>query len=212
MILWTIQDPAVWEVLQRDGRYTTPSDRIEFPPEDDGDTFHGNHAYRWLAKQMEALVGPPPSGVEYPVWAWYKQQGRPDGKPDMRSPIHWYSGKPCVRMKLDVPDWEVLLSDFDGWHLVLNYCYASESEADSDAFDAWYESLGVDYRDIADRRLDSPELALVRSRIEDSWTRVLGVHQEDEDWGFPWEKRSIQATFWELRREHVLSVEHFISR
>ena len=38
---------------------------------------------------------------------------------------------------------------------------------------------------------------------------MLSVNPEDESWGFPWQKRSIQATMWELRLEHVLSVERF---
>ena len=60
--------------------------------------------------------------------------------------------------------------------------------------------------------LKSPELDLVWAKLEASWERILGVRPEDEHWHFPWEKRSIQATFWVLRREHVISVERFISR
>lgn len=120
MILWTVQDIAVWEQLEEMGLYTTPAERIEFPESEDDALYHANYAYRWLADQMRKRVGPPPEGVVYPVWAWYKKQDQHDGKPDMRQ-SQYIKGRPCVRMKLDVPDWEVLLSDFDDWHHALNY-------------------------------------------------------------------------------------------
>ena len=115
-------------------------------------------------------------------------------------------------MKLDVPDWDVLLSDFDDWHHALNYWHCSLDEEDSNEFDAWRESLGVGFHDIGNWDLKSPELDLVRARVEDSWERMLGVKPVDEHWHFPWEKRSIQATFWVLKRDHVISVERFVSR
>lgn len=211
MILWTVQDVAVWRQVEEAGSFTASASRLEFPPEEDTALHHAHYAYRWMAGQMRKRVGPPPEGVEFPVWAWYKQQGRGDGKPDMRSP-QYERGKACVRMRLDVPDWEVLLSDFSDWHFALNYGYLSESEEDCEAFDAWRESLGVSFHDVGNWELQSPELAEVRARVEASWERMLGVRPTDEHWGFPWEKRSFQATFWTLRREHVISVEEFVSR
>ena len=212
MIIWTIQDPAVWDQLEKTGIYTTPDARIEFPPEEDDALCHFNYAYRWLSERMAERIGPPPEGVRYPVWAWYKQQGRADGKPDMRS-SQYLKGSPCVRMKLDIPDYEVLVSDFDNWYFALSYCYLSRSERDDEDFERWYESLGIGFHDIGNWVLDSPDLRLVRSHVEQSWERMLGIEpQPDTYWHFPWEKRSLQATFWTLRREHVLSVERFISR
>ena len=211
MILWTIQDIAVWEQLEATGVYTTPSDRIEFPEHEDTDCHHAHYAYRWLSEQMRKRVGPPPKGVEFPVWAWYKQQERPDGKPDMRC-SHYIKDLPCVRMKLDVPDWEVMITDFEDWHYALNYWHCSTTEQESDEFEKWHESLGISFHDIGDWSLQSPELTLVRERVEKSWERIIGINPVNEQWHFPWKKRSFQATFWTLRHEHVLSVERFISR
>lgn len=211
MILWTVQDIAVWEQLEKTGLYTVPAELIVFPKRDDDACNHMNYAYRWLANQMSKLVGPPPEGVEYPIWAWYKRQGRHDGKPDMRQ-YHHAKGGQCVRMKLDVPDWEVLLSDFDDWHHALNYWYLSQDEADDSEFNEWIASLGVGFRDIGNWNLRSSELSQVRAKVESSWERILGVRQGDNHWHFPWEKRTIQATFWTLSLEHVVSVERFASR
>ena len=176
MILWTVQDIAVWEQLEKTGLYTVPAELIVFPKRDDDACNHMNYAYRWLANQMSKLVGPPPEGVECPIWAWYKRQGRHDGKPDMRQ-YHHAKGGQCVRMKLDVPDWEVLLSDFDDWHHALNYWYLSQDEADNSEFNEWIASLGVGFRDIGNWNLRSSELSQVRAKVESSWERILGVRQ-----------------------------------
>lgn len=212
MQLWTIQDHTVWEQLEAGSVYVASDDRIEFPASEDDASNHQNYAYQWLVGQMAQRVGPPPEGVRYPVWAWYKQQSRVDGKPDMRS-SHYLKGFPCVRMKLEIPDYEVLLTDFSDWHYALNYWYLPESEADSDEFDAWCESMGVGFRDIGNWDIDSPQLSEVRNKVEHSWERMIGVRRKAEDFECSsWCLRSFQATFWELRPEYVISVERFISR
>lgn len=212
MILWTIQNKAVWEKLETDGTYTASDRFLGFPPDEDDAFNHSHYAYLWLIDQMKNRIGLPPEGVVYPIWAWYKQHSQSDGKPDMRR-SHYLKGHACVRMKLDIPDYEVLLSDFDEWHCALNYWFLSETEKESDEFDAWCGSLGVDFQDIRNWNVDSSQLREVRAKIEKSWELMLGVRKcVDEDWHFSWSKRSIQATFWVLRRENVLSVEHFISR
>ena len=105
--LWTMQTRDVWESLQRTGVYRTDTALCwmaeELP-----------HAYSWLAREMTKRVGPPPQGVDYPVWAWYMQNGR-HKKPDLRSE-RWCYGPGdedycCIELEI-VPQ-RVLLSDFD---------------------------------------------------------------------------------------------------
>ena len=96
MILWTVQDAAVWEQLEREGCYTTPAARIEFPESEDSAFYHANYAYSWLADRLRKRIGPPPDGVVYPVWAWYKQQGQHDGKPDMRQSQYIKENPACA--------------------------------------------------------------------------------------------------------------------
>ena len=142
MILWTLQHPSVWERLERDGVYRCDGTHLCFPSDGDDAVNHAHYAYDWLTRKMEECVGPAPDGARYPIWAWYKQQGQADGKPDMRS-HRPKPGEEIVRIKLDIPDWEVLLSDFDGWHFALNYWYLASSEANADSFDEWRESHSI---------------------------------------------------------------------
>ena len=212
MELWTVQNEIVWDVLAKDGVWRADEAYVEFPAYEDSATWHAHCAYCWLAERMAERVGPPPENVRFPVWAWYKQQGRQDGKPDMRT-RHGMPGERVVRLKLEVADERVLLTDFDDWFFPLNYSYASRTESDDQVFTAWCESLGIGYFELQNWDLDTPELREARRRIEESWECVFDIWSpRDGNWDFPWELRSIQATFWELRRDDVLSVEHFTVR
>lgn len=213
MELWTLQHPEVYAELKRNGSYMVDPARIFLPEGGDSDINHGNLAYRWLCSKMDELLEKRPEGASYPIWAWYKQYGREDGKPDMRSSGYAAPGEPLVRLKLEVPDDLVLLSDFDEWHHPLNYWYCAKTKAESEAFDERYQSLELDFHQLNDFSLTSPELAQLREEIVSSWDGIFDVFSEqDENWGFPWVKRTIQATFWELKLDYVQSVEYFTAR
>lgn len=106
----------------------------------------------------------------------------------------------------------VARTDNDDWHHALNHWRCSPPEEDGNRFDVCCESLGVGFHDIGNWDLQSPRLDLARGRVEASWERMLGAKPVDERWHFPWEKCSVQATLWTLKREHVVSVERFASR
>ena len=116
MILWTMQPLNVYEMIQGTGVYRCDPARssmigLEFTEQ-----------YDWLVEKMTERIGPPPDGVKYPVWAWYKQNGK-RSKPDLRSERWGYGpgGEMYTCIEIDIPDDKVLLSDFDVWHLPLNF-------------------------------------------------------------------------------------------
>lgn len=190
--------------------YSVADDQIMFPESEHDNC---NRAYRWLCDQMRRRIGPPPEGTRYPIWAWYRQQGRPDGKPDMRSWRTEEGTEHVVRLKLDVPDWEVMLTDFDDWHCALNYWYLPRDRADSEAFDKMVEIAGEEWLDVGNMEKTSPYLEKARQIVEKSWERMIGVREgESEYCTLPWDKRSIQATFWQIRPEYVISAERFRAR
>jgi hypothetical protein len=159
---------------------------------------------------MNEQIGKPPDGVQYPVWAWYKRQGQHDGKPDMRQWKAEPGSEEVVRMKLDVPDWEVLLSDFDDWNSALNYWPTFKTKKEYDDYDKWLEDLGIDWIDVSNWSKTSEKLIQIRKTIEESWELILGVQKDIDDYcSNPWSLRTIQATFWELKPEYVISVEKF---
>lgn len=211
--LWTLQHPLVYDQLRSDGVCLVDSARISFPEEEDSQTCHLNAAYQWLVAKMDEKLSARPKGAVCPIWAWYKQCGREDGKPDMRFSGYAQKGSPLVRMNLEVPDGQVLLSDFSEWHFALSYSYLSRTERDDEAFEAKYTSLGIDFHQLGDFSQQTPTLARLRKEIVASWDYMLDVFApRDEYWSLPWVKREIQATFWQLRIEHVKSAEYFIAR
>lgn len=97
MIIYTVQHPDVLEVLQKDG--------VVYPtPVLDDDMF--TIPYKWMYHQMKKRGIPLNKNDGGIFW----------GGVDQRE-TQYISG---ILMILDVPDKELLMSDFMGWHFVLN--------------------------------------------------------------------------------------------
>ena len=89
-------------------------------------------------------------------------------------------------MEIDIPENQVVLSDFDAWHFPLNNRLISYSDEEDDRLMAMYRTASA-----KDQK---------RMR-ESNWTRIFDIAHVNNDWITIGE--SIQATFWELRKEQV---------
>lgn len=186
MRLWMIASADLWEALQRDKELFCDAERIyrDF-----------QEAYDWMRRQMAKRL--PVYQGQYPWWAWAQwEAARP--QPDLRARrMHngFEPGSWCVRLELDVPEAEVLLSDFGLWHVVLNNGYCGLNEAETDA---WYQLL--------------PEQQN-REVQETSWEQVFDLEHADDDPEWTGGKAtSIQAVFEVLRLADVRRVTHFRAR
>ena len=201
MKLWTIQPQAVYQLLQDTGVYRCdPYQSVMLQPMDDA--MIGKElceqfveSYDWLVRQMEKRIGPRPEGVIYPVWAWYQYGNK--RKPDLRSE-RWSNGNPGERLAcilLEVPDQEVLLSDFGGWHFALGGLVPiSDSEEESDQLEEYLDTLTEEDQ---------------KAFLSRNWERIFDIEPYKNDWTSRGE--DIQATFWELKKEYVRGVRFFIS-
>ena len=125
MRLWTMQHPAVWDLLRERGEFRA-----------DGRRAYGwfRPAYRWMIGQMGRRLPGYPAG-RYPVWAWRAP------KPDMRMIAYRpQPGEELVRLTLEIPDAEaagrVLLSGFESWAVFsLNNHYLC---VDDEEFEWWW--------------------------------------------------------------------------
>lgn len=177
MKLWTIQHKAAYEEMLRTGVLRDNSAYIfeEF----------FRDSYDWMVEQMKKRIGNPPDGVELPVWAWYQWEGvrkRPDMRHHGRSSE---KGVPIVLLTVDVPDDQVLLSDFDYWHVVLN---------DGELIFPYDENAVYS----KEERQESWENIFDYECTFDDGERTIGL--------------STQATMWEIKAEWVLKAEHFETR
>lgn len=189
MILWTIKPESVFQLIQQKGIYRC--DLTKSGMED-----YADPQYNWLVAQMKKRIGPPPEGVSYPVWAYYRWQST-KRKPDLRA-IRWYWGRKnnkFVRLEVEIPDDEVLLSDFDGWAgIILNNGLLSDTEEEDKELSRIYASL-----------LENEQKEF-RAK---NWERVFDISHFVNDWTRRGE--TIQATFWELKKEQVRSCTPFIT-
>ena len=193
MILWTIQDMAAWERLQRNGVLRADGRRV-WP--------HFRDAYRWMSEQMRLRL--PPNQARYPLWGWYRWDGTGRPRPDLRASAHLPRGTAGVRIEIELDDNLVLLSDFEAWHCVLNRCFNSLNEGEFEAFHAEMDAAGV----VGPWPYPDP----FGSRVESSWQRIFDLEGGDEDWCGPASRRCVQATFWELALSRIRRVDSFKAR
>lgn len=176
MKLWTIQSPAVYDLLQKTGIYHCDPDLSENPEE----AFR--KAYAWMHAKMEIQIGPAPEGVTDPVWAWHTWVGN-RRKPDFRTSL-FRNSMDCYLMEIEVPDDEVLLTDYNDWHYVLN--------------EWWYHDEDPD--------------EIWEKRNEWWWSLPYKERKESEMELLQKKDVSIQAVFWELRYEQILKIWFYPAR
>lgn len=127
MRLFTFQPETVIEALKRGEPYVCDPTKATFLADPDDPYNEGfREAYDWLAREMETRI-PKPKDVQYPAWAWFRHHGD-NRKPDRRLTLFNNYREPTI-LELEVPDDEVLLTDFDLWHWVLNgWAYQSDED------------------------------------------------------------------------------------
>jgi hypothetical protein len=204
MILWSILTKQAWEQLQRKGYLRTDRRCIwkeRLIP------------YQWMTEQMvQRLSIPRPTQNTMPVWAWYQWENEKRCKPDLRSGCHLPKGDEGVRIEFQADDEKVLLSDFELWHYVLNYWYLPNSERDGNAFEKKLAKAGLSF--FKHEHSNPLPHAQYRREIERSWERIFDIGWSDKRHAIavPLQRKSIQATLWELRLEEVLQVKEFTAR
>ena len=160
MRLWNIQGIEIYEQLKRSGvAYCTK------PQWGDDPIFM--YAYQWMAKQMRQRIGEPPiDGIEYPIWAWYQYDSAKKRKPT-RSLGNIPEGLSAY-MEIEVPDKDVLLSDFDAWHCVLN-------QGPIDDWKSISKTIVVLEKESGRHLLYEEYPQNLRDRIEKSWEELENI-------------------------------------
>ncbi len=196
MILWTIQKESVWKKLNKDGYLIGKRDCI-FDDE-------WIDCYEWMMDQMKKRIGNPQIKNSFPIWAWYQFEG---SKPDLRSSGHLPRKEKGVRIEFECHEDEVLLSDFELWHYVLNYWYLPSSIADDKRFENELEKKGLSFFETK----PLPDLEY-HQKIQKSWERIFDIDWDDPHFTHPKDKKSIQATLWQLKIDQVKDYTPFIAR
>lgn len=191
MRLWTMQPVEVYEILLRDGVFHCDPNKIPEP------SF--TEAYDWLNQYLEKKDSKP-QNVKYPIWAWFRFNGK-EKKPDLRHSCYGYRGDKMVCIELDIPDEKVLLSDFDLWHFPLNRwwlndCFYPEyNDEEDDKARAWFKSLSKEQQE---------------TEKEKSWEQIFNIEPFESDWIL--RGKYVQAIFWEIKLDQVKKIQYFTAR
>ena len=190
MKLWTIQPVDVYNNIMSSGKYFCDPNRSSLLEDD---LFR--NAYSWLVKEMEKRIGDKPEYVKFPVWAWHTWEWK-HKKPDLRSFVG-KKGPKMVCIELEIPDNEVVLSDFDSWHYVLNKWHFGYETSDEELAEkyAWLDSLSNEERE---------------QEIKKSWQNVFNIEKINTYWII--QGQFVQATFWEIKKEQVRKIQFFTSK
>lgn len=100
MRLWMTMPARVYkETIEKMGIYQCDPDKSEVLTWDDSGRQFAN-AYDWMSRYMTEKIGPPPEGIKYPVWAWYRLRTR-QTRPDLRWVEFRGAAKEMVLIELD---------------------------------------------------------------------------------------------------------------
>ena len=194
--LWTNLSAAAWDELQSRGVLQAPWARseIDFRP-----------AYLWMAAQMRQRLGPPPRPGICPLWAWLQiDTPKPrQRRPDLRERGHIPAGSQGFRVEFVVPAEQVLLSDFQLWHHVLNHFHLPRDEAEDLAFEEEFGDLHLSWQE--PEPLD-PLQKKARRRIRRSWDHIFELEQHQHP------AQQIQACLWQVEAAQVREVTSFRGR
>lgn len=174
--LWTIQNEKAYEILNKTGILVASEEFAMFEDE-----------YTWIANQMkEKGIFPADENTKYPIWAWYKWSGKRK-KMDMREGGFAKRGTPLVQLEIEIPAQDVLLSDFDLWHYVLNKWPLTAPKGEI-------------------------EPLFNQKELEESWQKIFDLGWAVNEYGIKKENQSIQATLWQVKLEQVKWIKHFVAK
>lgn len=182
-IVWTRQHPAVWEELERTGRYIAREEAIRAKNGGMGEMSEFYlRLYRWYTREGGRFV-PRPADVEYPVWVSLSRES-------MLQPVEG-----TVVLTLEVPEEKLLITDMERWGYRVNQWYIPTDPEDEKRHNEELRRYGIASEGAL---IDSDKgnfYPLLRSKIVKSWDRLFTTPPRPGDMA--------QAAVWELRREWV---------
>lgn len=181
---YTRQVSAMWESLRREGSYRVRREYIE----EKNDTIADYYLklYRWYTRMSRRYLSLP-ADAEYPIWLSIN----PD---NMLQPVEG-----TVILRLEIPEEEFLLCNYEGWGYVVNYFYVPLNEEDERQHKEKLRRSGMASDDelfLTDKGNFYP---LLKREVEKSWERIFTLLPDDRE-------NNLVATCWELKREWVKEV------
>jgi len=184
MKIFTIQPKPVFEQLMDIGHYYTKEELIE------ADWLKWNRCgYQWMIERLSEKSNKP-EYCAFPVWGWYNKKAFV-GSNYFKN----YTDDNRYVIEINIPQKNVLLSDFIRWGLVLSGDFWSEKYIkedrelikDGEFYDFWYGEIEFS--------LDKYEHYKIKhKKLFDNWKTIFRIDRNEY----------VQATFWEIFKKQVV--------
>lgn len=189
--LWSFQPINVVEQLNQGETFICDpkqSELLQLEKDTPHQDFH--RSYKWISEKLSQKYKKP-DNVSFPIWSWYKTYGK-HKKPDLRQ-FSMYDNNYSL-IELSYNENEVLLSNFDLWHSVLNNSYCAITTTGEE------ESLYTESQKYFDELLFNSS----QKQIEKSWESIFNIDKKENN-------SFIQACTWFIKPENVVKI-HKINR
>lgn len=212
MILQTIQPVSVLESLQKDSIVFSCPDYSEYG--DDNMYWTFKQSYDWLKKEMIKRKIHPQNSETDLFWAWAWAGDLNKKKVDLRTRAYCRN-QANVLLTIEKNEKDILLSDFNLWHFVLNYWAIYTSKEEEKFWDKICSNKETNYYD--HKPLPQPGL---NKQIEKTWELIFSLEEKED--GFycnldkkiqkyleVYKKRQVvQATFWNIKIDELRNVQY----
>ncbi|MGE7920113.1 DUF3841 domain-containing protein [Viridibacillus sp. NPDC093762] len=179
MIVYTVHPESIYKMMREQGYYEGSRANFNFK-----NSFE--RQYDWMVAQMKKRLSHY-EGDEYPVWVWKRRPGRNESALLPR-------GTRGVILKLEIPDEDILWSDFESWHLVLNEGPYTTSEKE------WEDHLQNEWS---------------TERVEKSWEMIFDfdkLSNLDPRWNGTFDPEWIQGVTPRITMDQVKKVTRFVAK
>ena len=183
MEFWTRQTKEVWEELQRTGRYYVKKEYIQMKNDTIADYYL--ELYEWYTKKARKYIDIP-EDLKYPIWMNVSE--------DMMLQL----AEDTVIFKLEIPDGNYVICNYDKWGYRMNYWYVPLDEEDEKKHNEELKKYGIASEDSLITGNMGNFYPLLKKKIIDSWDRIFTIIPESPE--------MTVGTCWELRREWVKEV------
>ncbi len=178
--LWTRQNRAILDILERDGVYYAKKEVIQ--QKFGGCTDVVLKAYNWYVQKAKTLV-PMPEGAQYPIWLSTSEEFGMRLTDDN------------VILEIEVDSEKALIFDMEKWGYIVNFWYLPRDGRDKDNHESELKRYGISNEASIFLNNYHPFL---KSKVEKSWDRLF-------DESFKLSDLTV-ATLWEIKREWITNI------
>ncbi|WZL72428.1 DUF3841 domain-containing protein [Clostridiaceae bacterium 35-E11] len=178
--VWTRQNEAILDILEKEGRYIVKEEYIVEKMEDCSKFYLD--VYKWYTKKAQKIV-PKPQDVHYPIWISL----------DTNFMLQPVTGNVVLELLIDE---DLLITmDVEKWGRIVNYWYVPKNREDEAEHDKLLEKYGL--CDDSSIYMSNFYPHLKRELIE-SWDRLFDHTYNLSD--------ARQGTLWEVKKEWIVNI------